>query len=75
MYKRQTYNGDHMSMYGVNAGVPKTLVRHLVHYEADIAATDTLRTVLLDILEDVYKRQAHRNRCRWTACPCRCPLR
>ena len=35
-----TYNGDHMSMYGVNAGVPKTLVRHLVHYEADIAATD-----------------------------------
>ena len=46
-----TYNGDHMSMYGVNAGVPKTLVRHLVHYEADIAATDTLRTVLLDILD------------------------
>ena len=40
-----------MSMYGVNAGVPKTLVRHLVHYEADIAATDTLRTVLLDILD------------------------
>ncbi len=35
-----TYNGDHMSMYGVNAGVPKTLVRHLVQYEADIAATD-----------------------------------
>ena len=29
-----TYNGDHMSMYGVNAGVPKTLVRHLVQYEA-----------------------------------------
>ena len=46
-----TYNGDHMSMYGVNAGVPKTLVRHLVHYEADIAATDALRTVLLDILD------------------------
>ena len=46
-----TYNGDHMSMYGVNAGVPKTLVRHLVHYEADIAATETLRTVLLDILD------------------------
>ena len=37
-----TYNGDHMSMYGVNAGVPKTLVRHLVQYEADIAATEAL---------------------------------
>ena len=46
-----TYNGDHMSMYGVNAGVPKTLVRHLVQYEADIAASDALRTVLLDILD------------------------
>ena len=46
-----TYNGDQMSMYGVNASVPKTLVRHLVHYEADIAATDALRTVLLDILD------------------------
>ena len=29
-----TYNGDHMSMYGVNASVPKTLVRYLVAYEA-----------------------------------------
>ncbi len=46
-----TYNGDHMSMYGVNAGVPKTLVRHLVRYEADIAATETLKNVLLDILD------------------------
>ena len=46
-----TYNGDHMSMYGVNAGVPKTLVRHLVQYEADIAASDALREVLLDILD------------------------
>lgn len=33
-----TYNADHMSMYGVNAGVPKTLVRHLVRYVADAAA-------------------------------------
>ena len=32
-----TYNGDHMSMYGVNASVPKTLVRHLVKYAADVA--------------------------------------
>ena len=31
-----TYNGDHISMYGVNAGVPKTLVRHLVRYEATL---------------------------------------
>ncbi len=46
-----TYNGDHMSMYGVNAGVPKTLVRHLVRYEADIAADEALRRVLLDILD------------------------
>ena len=40
-----------MSMYGVNAGVPKTLVRHLVQYEADIAASAELRRVLLDILD------------------------
>ena len=38
-----TYNGDHMSMYGVNAGVPKTLVRHLVQYEADTASSEELR--------------------------------
>ena len=46
-----TYNGDHMSMYGVNAGVPKTLVRHIVRYEADTAANRALRDVLLDILD------------------------
>ncbi len=46
-----TYNGDHMSMYGVNAGVPKTLVRHIVRYEADAANSDTLREVLRDILD------------------------
>ncbi len=46
-----TYNGDHMSMYGVNAGVPKTLVRHLVRYEADTAYSEALRQVLLDILD------------------------
>ena len=46
-----TYNGDHMSMYGVNASVPKTLVRHLVQYEADIASSETLKNVLLDILD------------------------
>jgi len=46
-----TYNGDHMSMYGVNASVPKTLVRHLVRYYADTCTSDTLREVLLDILD------------------------
>ena len=46
-----TYNGDHMSMYGVNAGVPKTLVRHIVQYVADSTADETLRGVLLDILD------------------------
>lgn len=46
-----TYNGDHMSMYGVNAGVPKTLVRHLVRYYADVCGNDTLRQVLDDILD------------------------
>ncbi len=46
-----TYNGDHMSMYGVNAGVPKTLVRHIVRYAADAADAEALRTVLLDILD------------------------
>ena len=46
-----TYNGDHMSMYGVNASVPKTLVRHLVRYYADTCAEEDLSAVLLDILD------------------------
>lgn len=46
-----TYNGDHMSMYGVNAGVPKTLVRHLVRYYADTCDDETLKALLLDILD------------------------
>lgn len=46
-----TYNGDHMSMYGVNASVPKTLVRHLVQYYADTHADEDLKAVLLDILD------------------------
>ena len=37
-----TYNGDHMSMYGVNASVPKTLVRHLVRYYADTCGDEEL---------------------------------
>ena len=46
-----TYNGDHMSMYGVNASVPKTLVRHLVQYYADTAEDEELKTVLYDVLD------------------------
>ena len=45
-----TYNGDHMSMYGVNASIPKTLVRHLVHYAA-LKGDEGLRALLLDILD------------------------
>lgn len=45
-----TYNGDHMSMYGVNAGVPKTLVRHIVRYEAERTGDDGLCEALEDIL-------------------------
>lgn len=46
-----TYNGDHMSMYGVNGGVPKTLVRHLVRYYADTTDDTALRGVLMSILD------------------------
>ncbi len=45
-----TYNGDHMSMYGVNSGVPKTLVRHLVQYIAQTAGQNLCGT-LADILD------------------------
>ena len=46
-----TYNGDHMSMYGVNASVPKTLVRHLVKYAADDTKDEALKKVLYDVLD------------------------
>lgn len=46
-----TYNGDHMSMYGVNAGVPKTLIRHLVHYIAQTGVDEASRETLLDIID------------------------
>lgn len=46
-----TYNGDHMSMYGVNAGVPKTLVRHLVKYFVAITDSEEARTALADIID------------------------
>lgn len=46
-----TYNGDHMSMYGVNAGIPKTLVKYLVKWFALHAASDRERDTLLDIVD------------------------
>lgn len=46
-----TYNGDHMSMYGVNASVPKTLVKYLVSYFADHNNFGDIRDILLDILD------------------------
>jgi NAD+ synthase (glutamine-hydrolysing) len=46
-----TYNGDHMSMYGVNAGVPKTLIRHVVRWYAEEKCGDEAREALLDILD------------------------
>lgn len=46
-----TYNGDHMSMYGVNAGIPKTLIRYIVKYYGDSSADESLKNVLYDILD------------------------
>ena len=46
-----TYNGDQMSMYGVNASVPKTLVRHLVRWAAGTERDGATRTTLLDIID------------------------
>ncbi len=46
-----TYNGDHMSMYGVNGSVPKTLVRHLVKWVACNGVDEASRATLLDIVD------------------------
>ncbi|WP_330683944.1 NAD(+) synthase [Petrocella sp. FN5] len=46
-----TYNGDHMSMYAVNASIPKTLVRYLVNWVAHHKTPDSAKTVLLDVLD------------------------
>ncbi len=46
-----TYNGDHMSMYGVNGSIPKTLVRHLIRYYADTCEDKKLQSVLMDVLD------------------------
>lgn len=46
-----TYNGDHMSMYGVNGGIPKTLIRYIVGFYGDSSEDETLKKVLYDILD------------------------
>ena len=46
-----TYNGDHMSMYGVNAGIPKTLVKHLVQWVAENGMEEASKATLLDIVD------------------------
>ena len=46
-----TYNGDHMSMYGVNCSVPKTLVRYLVQFFADVCGNDNLKEILYDVMD------------------------
>ena len=46
-----TYNGDHMSMYGVNVSIPKTLVRHLVAWVAESIIDDTSQATLMDIVD------------------------
>lgn len=46
-----TYNGDHISMYGVNAGIPKTLVRHLVQWVAEHQENQDIRHILLDVAD------------------------
>lgn len=46
-----TFNGDHMSMYGVNSSIPKTLVRHLINYIAHYESEPLVQEILLDILD------------------------
>ncbi len=46
-----TYNGDHMSMYGVNCSVPKTLIKYLIEYYAETTKDEVLRDILMDILD------------------------
>ncbi len=45
-----TYNGDHMSMYSLDASIPKTLIRHLIKHYADNSSNEKLKAVLYDIL-------------------------
>jgi NAD+ synthase (glutamine-hydrolysing) len=45
-----TYNGDHMSMYGINAGIPKTLIKYIIEWAADTQYSGKLAAVLYDII-------------------------
>lgn len=55
-----TYNGDHMSMYGVNGSIPKTLVKHLVKWVAENDIDETSRATLLDIVDTLSVRNSYR---------------
>lgn len=57
-----TYNGDHMSMYAVNASVPKTLVRHLVRYYADTCGDETLNKCCSMCLTHLSPRNFYRRK-------------
>lgn len=46
-----TYNGDHMSMYGVNGSIPKTLIRYVVRYYGEMCGNETIKNVLFDIVD------------------------
>jgi len=46
-----TYNGDHISMYAVNTGIPKTLVRHLIRWVAETQVSDAEKMILKDIID------------------------
>lgn len=46
-----TYNGDHMSMYAVNSGVPKTLIPHIIRWYADNESDEEVRKILYDIID------------------------
>lgn len=46
-----TYNGDHMSMYGVNAGVPKTLIQYLIRYMAELEQFNEQKATLIDVID------------------------
>ena len=46
-----TYNGDHMSMYGVNAGVPKTLIQYLIRYMAELEQFNEQKLTLIDVID------------------------
>lgn len=59
-----TYNGDHISMYGVNAGVPKTLVKYLVRYFARQTDDNVLASTLHDIIDTPISPELIRRRQR-----------